>query len=69
MNESGWVIEKNDSGGTRYLTVRDKTSLSWSQVNDNLAAIRFCRREDAEMVQQIVDEDSIVCEHMWCCET
>lgn len=63
-DESGWVIEKRGSFPVEYLCA---SSAGFEFTTDNLKAIRFCRRQDANQVAEILDgEDVAIVEHMWC---
>jgi hypothetical protein len=61
-DESGWVIERDASTPTQYWT-------GWAFSPNNLSAIRFCRRVDAEQVRGLRlasrYPDSRVAEHLW----
>lgn len=68
-DETGWVIERaeylNPGSGPYYLTVGEMDMFDWTP--DSLLAIRFARRQDAEMVSRILDDDvGKIAEHMWC---
>jgi len=55
-----WLIERDGFG---YLSVEHE-QFKWTE--DVNKAIRFCRREDAEMIGEIVLEDcDRIVEHMW----
>lgn len=63
-DETGWVIVKRDVLPMQYVC-------AWSGglefTTDNLKAIRFCRREDANQIAEILDsEDVLIQDHMWC---
>ena len=63
MSETGWVIERGDSGpsGPTYWAGLDD---KWSQ--DHLDAIRFARKLDAERVSARIHwPNNRICEHMW----
>jgi hypothetical protein len=59
-----WLVEDAHTDGViRYRTM-DQTGIHWTA--DVNQAIRFSRREDAEMFAA-GDEDAFhICEHMWC---
>lgn len=60
--ETGWLIE-DGSNFPQYLTAENGL-FAWTFLNDK--AIRFSRREDAEMVAAVIDEDAwAIVEHMW----
>ena len=62
--ETGWLIESIKDGGIKYLTVPPDGVFGWTE--DSLKAIRFCRREDAEMVATLIGEDvDKIAEHLW----
>jgi hypothetical protein len=61
--ERAWLIERAGEHGPEWAT-------SWSGgfefTTDSLKAIRFCRREDANQVAEILDgEDVRITEHQW----
>ena len=65
MSKISWLIEGGSVIGNpaKYLSVKHEQYI-W--VKDVDKAIRFCRREDAEMVSEIVIEDAYrLTEHMW----
>jgi hypothetical protein len=63
MRESGWLIENRDESSPRWLAV-DCGVFDWT--NDSLKAIRFCRREDADQIAEVVGEDAdSITEHAW----
>jgi hypothetical protein len=59
--ERGWLLEKMHEGGIWYITV-DQV-LTWT--TDPLKALRLARREDANMLAEIVDDCEKVSEHQW----
>lgn len=62
-NEFAWLIEREAINGPVYLTVH-KDLFDWTR--DSTEAIRFSRRQDAEMVARVIgDEVSRVAEHGW----
>ena len=69
--ETGWVIERGDSEPSRplYFVGYDFAERgSWS--HDNLKAIRFARKVDAERVSASIDDGAVdvpdrICEHAW----
>lgn len=63
-NQFAWLIERSSVGGALwYLTVH-KDLFDWT--HDSTQAIRFARRQDAEMVARVIgDEVSRVAEHGW----
>lgn len=63
LNEFAWLIERDTDSNPQYLTVR-KDLFDWT--TDSNVAIRFARRQDAEMVARVIgDEVSRVAEHGW----
>ena len=57
-----WLIEHGENPA-KYLSVENE-QYKWTEDVDK--AIRFCRREDAEMIGEIVLEDcDRICDHMW----
>ena len=64
QDETGWVIERRGMLPVEYVCA---SSAGFDFTQDNLKAIRFCRREDANQVAEILDdEDVAIVEHMWC---
>lgn len=64
VDERGWVVEKRGTLPVEYVCA---SSAGFEFTTDNLGAIRFCRREDANQVAEILDgEDVAIVEHMWC---
>lgn len=63
MSETGWLIEQRRDGETKYL-IADGMGFEWT--SDALLSIRFSRREDAEQIAAILDDDAdaITC-HEW----
>lgn len=61
--ETGWVIERADSDASRPLYFAGK---NWEY--DNLKAIRFARREDAQAMSSYMfpGEPHRIADHMWC---
>jgi hypothetical protein len=59
-DETGWLIENAER---LYLTTDATGFFAWTK--DNLDAIRFCRRQDAEKVASGNDDAWHVVEHMW----
>lgn len=64
-DELGWCLEKDATDGPMYLTISNGL-LGWSKPNENLKALRFARRADAEMICEIVEDADRIAEHMWC---
>ena len=64
MIETGWLIEKTDENGKPFwLTVKNEL-FDWT--DDPNKPIRFCRREDAEMVAGLIGQDAEkITEHEW----
>ena len=64
--ETGWVIEHEDSEGSRplYFCITG-FGLEWSY--DNLLAFRMARREDAILFRDLfLEGKGRVADHMWC---
>jgi hypothetical protein len=60
--ETGWLIEKIVDDRPHWLTCA--WSFGWT--DDSLNAIRFCRREDAEQIASMMENDDIrITEHQW----
>lgn len=61
--EIGWVIEREDSDPSRPMYYAGK---DWSY--DNLKAVRFARKEDAETMSSYMfpGEPHRIADHMWC---
>lgn len=67
IEETGWLIELRPSVTSQptWYGETDEGVLGWT--TNNLRAIRFCRKEDAERV--IVCEhftEAFASDHMWC---
>lgn len=60
--ETGWLVE-NGKPNTEYRYL-DETGIYWTA--DVNKAIRFARREDAEMFAAGDEEAWRIVEHMWC---
>lgn len=62
--EIGWLVERRDRKEIEYLTA---TLGMWEWTTDSIKATRFCRREDADGVGSIFDEDFhiYIVEHQW----
>ena len=61
--ETGWVIEREDSEPSRPMYY---AGIEWDY--DNLKAIRFARKEDAEKMSRYMfpGEPHRIADHMWC---
>jgi hypothetical protein len=61
--ETGWVIEREDSEPSRPMYY---AGFDWSY--DNLKAMRFARRQDAELMSRYMfpGEPHRIADHMWC---
>jgi hypothetical protein len=61
--ETGWVIERADSEPSRPMYY---AGFDWSY--DNLKAMRFARRQDAELMSRYMfpGEPHRIADHMWC---
>lgn len=61
--ETGWVIERADSEPSRPMYYAGK---DWSY--DNLKAVRFARKQDAEAMCRYMfpGEPHRIADHMWC---
>lgn len=65
MSQTAWLIEGGAVIGNpaKYLSVENEQYL-WTKDVDK--AIRFCRRDDAEMISEIVIEEAYkITEHTW----
>lgn len=63
MSEKGWLIERHNDTKTEYL-IADGMGFEWT--SDPLLSIRFSRREDAEQIAAILDDDAdAIAEHEW----
>jgi hypothetical protein len=60
---SGWVIEREDSEPSRPMYF---TGINWDY--DNLKAVRFARKEDAQTMARYMfpGEPHRIADHMWC---
>lgn len=58
---AGWLLEKMREGSVWYVTVDQL--LTWTA--DPNKALRLARREDAEMLSEIVDDCERIAEHEW----
>lgn len=59
--ETGWVIEVGNSTPSNPLYWAGK---HWSYIDSE--AVRFCRKEDAEKVNQTLPgTNNRICEHQW----
>lgn len=68
-NETAWLLERDYFGQLRYFSAacQDEAPTDWTP--DNLQALRFARRIDAERFASREATDCIdirVVEHMWC---
>jgi hypothetical protein len=66
MTEYGWLIELKPEHQRRpiYYGENDEGVLGWTA--DSLRAIRFARKEDAEMVIECEGlTEAFACEHGW----
>lgn len=59
QSETGWVIERGDSQPARPLYLAGPNYWSF----DNLEAVRFARKEDADKFKQYANDR--ICEHAW----
>lgn len=60
--ETGWLIE--DRKTISWLYVPEWSNFGWT--HDPAEAVRFCRREDAEQVIKMIEEDDVIAtEHQW----
>jgi hypothetical protein len=60
--ETGWLIEKTVDGCSQWLTCA--WTFGWT--DDAANAIRFCRRDDAEQIASMMENDDIrITEHQW----
>ena len=60
--ETAWLVERGDSGPPRYRTM-EQGSIVWT--DDVNKALRFARRQDAEMFCADDADAWRVAEHMW----
>lgn len=61
--EVGWVLEKDGTSQLLYAYCAENLMLGWT--TDNLRAIRFARKADAEQLALIMEDADRVAEHMW----
>lgn len=64
--EYGWLIERGDSPhyAPAYLGESDEGCVGWT--GDNLKAIRFARKEDAQRYCDCEGLNNVrICEHGW----
>jgi len=61
MPEIGWLIERTIDGMVHYLTIEHEM-VAWT--SDSLKALRFARRQDADMFAYGEDCERIA-EHQW----
>jgi hypothetical protein len=62
VSETGWLIEKAVDGRPHWLTCA--WEFGWTDDAEN--AIRFSRREDAEQIASMMENEPIsITEHMW----
>ena len=62
--ETGWLVENGKSGSElRYRTIGENGWPIWTA--DNLRAIRFARRQDAEMFSAEDEDAWCIVEHQW----
>lgn len=62
-DEMGWLVEDGNLNKTMYRCM-DETGIHWT--DDPNKAIRFARREDAEMFAAGDEDAWRIVEHMWC---
>lgn len=63
-DETGWLIETQNSNCVAWLFIEFKSILSWTV--DSTLAVRFARKEDAEAVIKLMGLTAcIATEHMW----
>jgi hypothetical protein len=65
-----WVIEKDDSEGSRprYFTGKRHGAQEWSDPGDHADACRFAREQDAERIAKYIgpyQHNHRICEHGW----
>jgi hypothetical protein len=61
--ETGWLIERRNPS-PEWLYVPDWFGFKWT--SDSFQAIRFCRREDAEQIARMLENEDIhITEHQW----
>lgn len=62
ISEYAWLIE--DTKSLAWLYVQEWSNFGWT--HDPIEAIRFCRREDAEQVIKMIEDDDVkATEHEW----
>ena len=62
--ETGWCLERGEACNPQYLTC-DGMALTWTSPGDHAKALRFARRDDAEMMATIIDDADRIAEHGW----
>lgn len=60
--ETGWLVERGGNGTPMYRTLEQGLPV-WTP--DSLKALRFARREDAELFAAEDDDAWLVTEHSW----
>lgn len=60
-DELAWLVERDSPAEYAYM---DDMGIQWT--SDPNKAMRFARRDDAEMFAAGSDDAVRVCEHMWC---
>lgn len=60
-DELAWLVERDSPAEYAYM---DDMGIQWT--GDPNKAMRFARRDDAEMFAAGSDDAVRVCEHMWC---
>jgi hypothetical protein len=62
-SESAWLVEKTVNGFPHYLYASCLGLFEWTPVNSK--AMRFSRREDADMICNVVEDAEKVAQHVW----
>lgn len=60
--EYGWLVEREINGIPHWRTI-DRGFITWT--TDSVKAIRFCRREDAEMFAFEDEDAERITDHIW----
>lgn len=60
-DELAWLVERNSPAEYAYM---DDCGIQWT--SDPNKAMRFARRDDAEMFAAGSEDALRICEHMWC---
>lgn len=63
IREVGWVVENGESGEKLRYRTMEHGAVTWTA--DNLKALRFARRDDAEMFSREDEGAWLIAEHIW----